>query len=154
MDRRVVEALKAMPERNRFMKGLYAWVGFRTIGVPYEVQQRHAGASRFNVRSLSSLAVTGIVAFSTVPLRVWGVTGLFVASLSLIYALFIVTRTLIFGVDLPGWATLVVAVTFLGGLQLLSVGILGEYISSIFNEVKQRPRYIIAHKHGFDDKTA
>ncbi len=153
MDRQVVEALKAMPERNRFMKGLYAWVGFKTIGVPYDVQERHAGTSRFNLRSLSSLAINGIVSFSTVPLRVWSFIGFIVASISLFYALWIVAETLIFGVDLPGWATLVVAVTFLGGLQLLSIGILGEYIGSIFNEVKQRPRYLIARKHGFDDKT-
>lgn len=151
MDRQVVEALKAMPERNRFMKGLYAWVGFRTVGVPYDVHERHAGTSRFNLRSLSSLALSGIVSFSNIPLRIWSFTGFVVASISLVYALFIVAKTLIFGTDLPGWATLVVAVTFLGGLQLLSIGILGEYIGSIFNEVKQRPRYIIARKHGFDD---
>ena len=151
MDRKVVDALKAMPERNRFMKGLYAWVGFKTIGVPYDVHPRHAGTSRFNLRSLTSLALSGIVSFSTIPLRIWGLIGFIVASISLCYALFIVTSTLIFGTDLPGWATLVVAVTFLGGLQLLSVGILGEYIGNIFNEVKQRPRYLIAHKHGFSD---
>ena len=151
MDRKVADALKAMPERNRFMKGLYAWVGFKTVGVPYDVHPRHAGTSRFNLRSLTSLALSGIVSFSTIPLRIWGLIGFIVAAISLCYALFIVTRTLIFGIDLPGWATLVVAVTFLGGLQLLSVGILGEYISNIFNEVKQRPRYLIAHKHGFTD---
>lgn len=154
MDRQVVEALKAMPERNRFMKGLYAWVGFKTIGVPYKVNLRQTGNSRFNLRSLSSLALTGIVSFSEIPLRIWGFIGLIVAFISLLYAGWIVSETLLFGVDVPGWATLVVAVTFLGGLQLLSIGVLGEYIGSIFNEVKQRPRYLIAEKHGFDDKQA
>ena len=152
MDRQVVNALKAMPERDRFMKGLYAWVGFKTIGVPYDVNLRNAGASRFNLRSLSALAVSGIVAFSNVPLRVWSFIGFIVAAVSLFYALWIVAETLLVGNPVPGWPTLLVAVTFLGGLQLLSIGILGEYVSSIFNEVKQRPRYLIARKHGFDDK--
>lgn len=150
LDRQVVEALKAMPERKRFMKGLYSWVGFKTIGVPYKVSERRAGESRFNVRNLSSLALAGIISFSDIPLRIWSLIGFFVAFVSLIYAGWIVTETLLFGTDVAGWATLVVAVTFLGGLQLMSIGVLGEYIGSIFNEVKQRPRYLIAQKHGFD----
>lgn len=152
LDRQVVEALKAMPERKRFMKGLYSWVGYKSIGLPYKVSERQQGKSRFNVRSLSSLALAGIISFSDIPLRIWSLIGFFVAFISLIYACWIVTDTLIFGTDVPGWATLVVAVTFLGGLQLLSIGILGEYIGSIFNEVKQRPRYLIAQKHGFDSE--
>lgn len=152
LDRQVVEALKAMPERKRFMKGLYSWVGFKSIGVPYKVKERRAGQSQFNVRSLSSLALAGIISFSDIPLRIWSLIGFFVAFVSLIYAGWIVTETLLFGTDLGGWPTLIVAVTFLGGLQLMSIGVLGEYIAGIFNEVKQRPRYLIAQKHGFDDE--
>ena len=122
------------------------------MGIPYKVNVRVEGQSSFNIRRLSSLALAGIIAFSDTPLRVWSMIGFVVAFVSLLYAGWIVTETLVFGNDVPGWATLVVAVTFLGGLQLLSIGILGEYIGSIFNEVKQRPRYLIAQKHGFENE--
>ena len=150
LDRKVVLALRSMPERNRFMKGLYSWVGFRSLAVPFEVQERADGVSSFSLSNLWHLAVTGLVSFSDVPLRMWGAVGVVVSSISFIYALWIIAKTLIVGADVPGWATQVVAVMFLGGIQLMSIGILGEYIARIFNEVKQRPPYLIGSSHGFD----
>lgn len=151
MDRKIIEALKVFPERTRFMKGLYAWVGFKTIGVPFEVKERAAGKSSWRLSKLTELAITGITSFSDVPLRVWGLIGFIISLVSLIYAIYIVTVTLIFGADLPGFPTLVVAIMFLGGIQLLSIGILGEYIARIFTEVKQRPKYLLQCKQGFDE---
>lgn len=150
MDRRVVNALNQLPERTRFMKGLYAWVGFKSIGCSYEVQERYAGISSFNFRKLIQLALTGLVSFSDVPLRVWSAIGAVISLISILYGAYIFIRTLWFGVDLPGFATITVGITFLGGVQLLSIGVLGEYIGRIFNEVKQRPIYIVANKAGFD----
>lgn len=152
MDKKIVEAIKQFPERTRFMKGLYAWVGYKTIGVPYEVQERAAGKSSWHFTRLTELAITGITSFSDVPLRVWGLIGFVISLISLIYAIYIVTVTMIFGADLPGFPTLVVAIMFLGGIQLLSVGILGEYIARIFTEVKARPKYLLQIKEGFDEQ--
>lgn len=151
LDRKVIQALNGFQERIRFMKGLYAWVGFKKIGVPFEVQDRVAGKSSWGLGRLTELAITGITSFSDIPLRVWGFVGFIVSSISLIYAIYIVTVTLIFGADLPGFPTLVVAIMFLGGIQLLSIGILGEYIARIFTEVKQRPKYFIEVKQGFEE---
>jgi glycosyltransferase involved in cell wall biosynthesis len=152
MDRKVVDAIKLFPERTRFMKGLYAWVGFKKIGVPFEVENRPAGKSSWGFAKLTELAITGITSFSDVPLRVWGFVGFIISLISFIYAIYIVTVTMIFGADLPGFPTLVVAIMFLGGIQLLSVGILGEYIARIFTEVKQRPKYLLQIKEGFDER--
>ncbi len=143
MDRRVVEALKSLPERNRFMKGLYAWVGFDTVVLPYMPADRHAGTSSFSMKRLSRLAFTGITAFTNSPLRLWSGIGAVVALAALAFALGIVIQHYIVGHDVPGWATLVTGIAFSTGIQLLSVGILGEYIGRIFDEVKQRPVYIV-----------
>ena len=143
MDRKVVEAVKALPERSRFMKGLFAWVGFRTTGVPYARPARAAGVSKFNYWKLWNFALDGFVSFSTAPLRVWSYLGGAVAALSFIYASFIVLRTAITGIDVPGYASLLTFVLFLGGVQIASVGVLGEYISRLFVEVKQRPLYVV-----------
>lgn len=151
MDRKIIEALKQFPERTRFMKGLYAWVGFKSIAVPYEVKERAAGKSSWGFSRLTELAITGITSFSDVPLRVWGWIGFFISLISLIYAIYIITVTLLFGADLPGFPTVVVAIMFFGGVQLLSVGILGEYIARIFTEVKQRPKYLLRMKEGFHE---
>lgn len=151
LDKKIVEALRQFPERTRFMKGLYAWVGYKKIGVLFEVKDRAAGTSSWRLSRLAELAITGITSFSDVPLRVWGLIGFSISLISLLYAIYIVTVTLIFGADLPGFPTLVVAIMFLGGIQLLSVGILGEYIARIFTEVKQRPKYLLQIKEGFDD---
>jgi glycosyltransferase involved in cell wall biosynthesis len=151
LDRCVVKALNSFKERTRFMKGLYAWVGFNKIAVPYEVKERAAGKSGWGFTKLIELAITGITSFSNIPLRVWGFIGFIISLISLIYAIYIVTVTLIFGADLPGFPTLAVAIMFFGGIQLLSIGILGEYIARIFTEVKQRPAYILEKKYGFEE---
>lgn len=149
LDRKVIDALKQFPERNRMMKGLYAWVGFKSMGIPFEVSKRKAGKSSWNLWQLTKLALNGIFGFSTLPIRVWSIIGLCIAVLSFFYVLFIVCKALIFGVDVPGFATLAVAIIFFGGIQLLSIGILGEYIARIFTEVKKRPAYLIDEKIGF-----
>lgn len=151
LDHKIIVALKQLPERTRFMKGLYAWVGFSKIGVPFAVSERAAGKSSWNFGKLTDLAITGITSFSDVPLRVWSFVGFVISFIAFIYAIYIITVTLLFGTDLPGFPTLVVAIMFLGGIQLLSVGILGEYIARIFTEVKQRPRYLLQVKEGFDE---
>ena len=151
IDRNIVHALKQFPERTRFMKGLYAWVGFKKIGVPFAVKDRAGGKSSWRFSKLTELAITGITSFSDVPLRVWGFVGFIISAIALIYAVYIVTVTLLFGADLPGFPTLVVAIMFLGGIQLLSIGILGEYIARIFTEVKQRTKYLLQIKDGFDE---
>lgn len=150
MDKKLIAALKSFPERTRFMKGLYAFIGFEKIAIPYTVQKRTIGKSRFGFTKLAELALTGITSFSDIPLRMWGLIGFFISLLSLIYAIFIVTETLLFGTDLPGFPSLIVGIMFLGGIQLLSIGILGEYIARIFTEVKNRPLYLVKRKHGFD----
>lgn len=149
LDRKVIEVLRMLPERSRFMKGLYGWVGFKTIGIHYRVEDRQSGKSQFNFRSLFELAITGITSFSSLPLRLWTAFGAVVSLTSILYGLFILLRTFAFGVDLPGWATLVVAICFLSGIQLLSIGVLGEYIARIFIEVKQRPSYVVGRRHDY-----
>ena len=144
LDRCLLDALNSMPERNRFMKGLYNWVGFTRLPVKVRTDPRRHGTSSFNFFSLLRLAATGLTAFSNVPLRLWTVVGGAISFASIAYAIYIVVQTLLFGTDENGWPTLVVAITFLGGVQLLSVGILGEYIGRIFTEVKQRPAYFVS----------
>jgi polyisoprenyl-phosphate glycosyltransferase len=150
LDRKIVDALNSFQERTRFMKGLYAWVGYKKIAVPFDVKERVAGKSTWGLKRLTELALTGIISFSDVPLRVWGFIGFCISTVALIYALYFLGYTLIYGADSPGFPSIIVAVMFLGGIQLLSVGILGEYIARIFTEVKQRPKYLIAQKYGFD----
>jgi glycosyltransferase involved in cell wall biosynthesis len=148
MDRRVVDALKSLPERNRFMKGLYAWVGFHNVIIPYVPAERHAGVSTFSLRSLSRLAFTGVTAFTNAPLRLWSALGIVIALLAILFGFYIVIDHFLYGNDVPGWATLVTGMTFFSGVQLLSVGILGEYVGRIFDEVKQRPVYIVGAEAG------
>lgn len=143
MDRRVVEALRTMPENNRFMKGLFAWVGFRHTTIDYKREARAAGRSKFTYWKLWNFALDGIIAFSSVPLRVWSYFGAAVSAISILYGLYLVVRTLIFGIDVPGYASLMVAVLFLGGVQLISLGVIGEYLSRIYQETKRRPLYIV-----------
>ena len=143
MSKRVVEALKQLPENQRFMKGLFAWVGFKTIAIEYVREKREAGQSSFNGWKLWNFALDGITSFSTLPLRIWLYIGALVSFLSFLYGSFIILKTLIFGVDLPGYASLAVIMLFLGGIQLIGIGILGEYIGRIYSESKRRPSYII-----------
>lgn len=151
MDKKVVDALKLLPERRRFMKGLFAWLGFKSITIKYEVDQRHNGKSSFNGWKLWNFALEGITSFSTVPLHIWSYIGTCITLTSLLYAIYIVIKTLYFGTDLPGYPSLFTAILFFGGIQLLSIGILGEYIGRIYSEVKQRPIYIIKDKFGFKE---
>ena len=148
MDRRVVDALKSLPERNRFMKGLYAWVGFRTEIIDYQPAERQAGQSSFSLRSLVHLALTGVTAFSNVPLRLWSGVGAVIAVGAIGFGVLIVIEHFVRGHDVPGWATLVTSLMFFSGVQLLSIGILGEYVGRIFDEVKQRPIYLVASEQG------
>jgi len=148
MDRRVVDALLALPERNRFLKGLYAWVGFRTEFIAYTPAPRAAGRSSFSLARLLGLALTGVTAFSTLPLRLWGGIGALVALLAMAYGGWIVVERLLYGNPVPGWPTVVVSLMFFSGVQLLSIGILGEYVGRIFEEVKRRPLYVLRGSAG------
>jgi len=146
MDCRVVEALRDLPERTLYMKGLYAWVGFRSIGVYFTEAERHAGESNFNWKRLTGLAITGLTAFSDLPLRVCIFLGAFIALIALGYGTFITLDALIDGTKVPGWTTLAAGMMLLGGIQLLFIGVLGEYIARIYNETKGRPKYIVARQ--------
>ncbi|MBI5901334.1 MAG: glycosyltransferase family 2 protein [Rhodocyclales bacterium] len=148
MDKSVVVAVRRMPERHRFMKGLFAWVGFHTAVIEYERPPRIAGLSKFRGWYLWNFALEGITSFSTVPLRIWSYVGAGVAALSFLYALALITRTLILGIDVPGYASIMTVVLFLGGLQLLGLGIIGEYLGRLHDEAKQRPIYIVNQEIG------
>ena len=146
MDRSVVDALMRLPERSRFMKGLFAWVGFRQIAVYYDRDPRKLGQSNWNYWKLWNFAIDGVTSFSRLPLQVWSYAGLAIALLALGYGSWMVLRTLVFGIDLPGYASLMTAVLFLGGIQLIGMGVLGEYLGRIFEEVKGRPLYLAREK--------
>ena len=143
MSRRVVNAINSLPEKNKYMKGIYSWVGFKTTNISYEVAPRLNGVTTFNFLNLYKLAINGLFNFTTLPLKIWTYIGLTVASFSFLYSIIILVKTLIFGVDTPGYASTIIAVLFMGGIQLIGIGVLGEYISLIFTESKQRPSYII-----------
>ncbi|RSD20479.1 glycosyltransferase [Pandoraea apista] len=147
IDRRVVTALKRLPERRRFMKGLFAWVGFHTEIVEYVREARSAGESKFSGWRLWNFALEGITSFSTVPLRCWTYIGVSLALVSLAYGSYIALRTLIHGVDVPGYASLLVGVLFLGGIQLVGIGVIGEYVGRIYYESKGRPLYLVRRRY-------
>lgn len=144
MDRKVVEALRALPEKNRFMKGIYAWVGFQTVGIPYTPLPRSHGESTFNRLKLIALAWTGITSFSVIPLRLASGVGLVLALLAFFYGLLVIIDKLFFHESVPGWPTVVASIMFFSGVQLLFIGILGEYLARVYDEAKGRPSYIIA----------
>jgi len=144
LDRKVVDAINALPERNRFMKGLYAWVGFRTALVPFQADHRVAGNTKFTWIQLFKLAFTGLTSFTVIPLRLVSMTGIFISGSSMLYALYLLFEHYVHGDHLPGWATLSVGMMFLSGVQLLALGVIAEYLGRTFEEVKQRPVYIIA----------
>lgn len=143
MDRVVVEALKKLPERKRFMKGLFAWVGFKSVTIEYDRQMRISGKTKWNKWKLWNFALDGITSFSTLPLRIWSYLGVLFALIAFCYGSWIILRTLINGADLPGYASLFVAVLFIGGVQLIGIGVLGEYLGRIYQETKQRPVYVV-----------
>ena len=143
MSRKVVDTINSLPEKNKFMKGIYSWVGFNTTNISYEVAPRLNGATSFNFLNLYKLAINGMFNFTTFPLKIWTYIGLTVASFSFLYSIVILVKTLIFGIDTPGYASTMIAVLFMGSIQLIGIGVLGEYISLIFIESKQRPSYVI-----------
>jgi glycosyltransferase involved in cell wall biosynthesis len=148
MDRVVVDAVRQLPENRLFMKGLFAWIGFRTATVPYVRAPRTSGTTRFNAWRLWNLALEGITSFSLLPLRVWTYVGATVALASLVWGAFIVFRTIFLGKDLPGYPSLMVAVLLLGGLQLIGIGVVGEYLGRTYMESKRRPAFVIRKVFG------
>ena len=154
LDRQAVDALKQLPERNRFMKGLFAWVGFRQTSILYDRAERYRGNTKWNYWRLWNLAVDGITAFSVAPLKIWLYIGCVISTLALVYASFLVIRTLLLGIDVPGYASLMVAVLFMGGIQLLTLGIIGEYLGRIYAEVKARPLYLVRETYGLPTPTS
>ena len=151
LDRKAIEALNAMPERARFSKGLYAWIGFKSIGVPFEVAERVHGRSKFSYRKLTAFAMDGLTSFSTMPLKVWIYVGILISLFSLLGAMYFLLEFIIRGAQTPGFASLIVSIMLLAGVQLLSLGVLGDYIGRIFAEVKRRPLYIVGERVGLDD---
>lgn len=149
MDRRVVDAIKKLPEKVRFMKGLFSWPGFNCTTIEFERQSRAMGGTKFNYWKLWNFALSGITSFSTLPIRIGIYLGLFIASVSFIYGFYIITKTLWFGRDTPGYASIMVVMLFLGGVQLFFMGLMGEYIGRIYKEVKNRPLYIVEREIGF-----
>ncbi|MEE8536270.1 MAG: glycosyltransferase, partial [Kiloniellales bacterium] len=150
MDRRVIQALRQLPERSRFMKGLFTWVGFRQTGVSYERQSRAHGTSKWKYWSLWNFALDGITSSTTLPLRIWTYLGAGVSLAAFAYAAFLILDTLVNGVDVPGYASLMVVVLFLGGINLLTLGVMGEYLGRIYTEAKGRPLYLVRDRFGFD----
>ncbi|MCK2086919.1 glycosyltransferase family 2 protein [Thauera aromatica] len=151
MDRAVVDALGELTESRRFMKGLFAWVGFRTATIEYTRPKRSAGRSKFNGWSLWNFALEGITSFSNAPLRIWTYLGSAVAFTSFIFALFIMLRVLVYGTDVPGYASIIVSITFLGGIQLIGIGIIGEYLGRTYIESKHRPVYLVRRIYEIKD---
>jgi polyisoprenyl-phosphate glycosyltransferase len=152
LDRKVVDVICKMPERNRFMKGLFAWSGFRQAAVEYERVPRKVGETKFRYWKLWTLALDGITSASTMPLRVWSYVGLIIAFFTLIYAVYVILRTTLFGIDVPGYPSLMVAILFFGGLQLISLGVVGEYVGRILIETKQRPLYVVRQTIGVGEE--
>jgi glycosyltransferase involved in cell wall biosynthesis len=152
MDRKVVDVIRAMPERNRFMKGLFAWAGFRQAAVEYDRAERETGTTKYNYWKLWTLALDGITSASTVPLRIWSYVGAFVALFAIGFAGFLAVQTMIFGNPVPGYASIMTSVLFLGGIQLISLGVLGEYVGRILTETKQRPLYVVRDTIGIESE--
>ena len=152
MDRRVVEALRQLPERNRFMKGLFAWVGYRQVGVAYVRPARETGTTSWGYFGLIRFALDGLTAFTTAPLKIWTGVGVLAALLALVFAGVIVVQVLIHGRGVPGYASLMVVILFGFALQMIALGVLGEYIGRMYQEVKGRPIYLVRERVGFDDR--
>jgi len=148
MDRSVVDALLALPERNRFMKGLYAWVGFRAQAIPYMPEERAQGRSKFGLLRLVRLSIDGLTGFTTWPLRLASIVGVGLAVMAIVYGSFLVVSYLLYGHPVSGWTTIVVLLLLFAGIQMVSLGILGEYVARIFQEVKRRPLYVVRRRLG------
>lgn len=148
IDRRAVDAFRSLPERTRWLRGMFGWIGFRQIGVPYERPARYAGESKYSWLTLLRIAVDGIISFSDLPLRLTLTFGFLISALSFVLGVFAITAKLAGGFAVPGWASLVMVVSFLGGVQLVVIGVMGLYVGRIYEEVKARPLYIVRHAHG------
>lgn len=147
LDRRCVDAIKQLRENQRYTKGLFSWIGYKKKEITYARDPRAAGITKWNYFKLINLAIDGIVSFTTAPLRISTIFGMIVSLLAFAYIVVIVVRVMLYGVDVGGYASLMAAILFLGGVQLLSLGIIGEYIGRIFNETKNRPLYFVEHYH-------
>ncbi|HEX5670640.1 MAG TPA: glycosyltransferase family 2 protein [Sulfuricurvum sp.] len=147
MSRKVVTELQKLPENQRFMKGLFAWVGFKTATIEYVRAPRKAGTTSFNGWKLWNFALDGITSFSTIPLRIWLYMGILIAFMAFVYGSMIIMKTLMYGIDSPGYASLITVILFIGGIQLMGIGILGEYIGRIYMEAKRRPSYVIENEY-------
>ena len=154
MDRSVVEAVRRLPERNRFMKGLFSWVGFRQVGVPYTRPERSGGLTSWGYIRLFRFAIDGITSFTSLPLRIWTVLGLFAALISILLALALIIRVVLYGIDVPGYASLMVVMLFGFSMQMLAFGVLGEYIGRLYEEAKGRPIYVVRERVGFAATTS
>ena len=152
MSREVVENIKRLPERNLFMKGVLSWVGGKTAIVEYTRPSRSVGTSKFNFWKLWNLALEGLTSFSTVPLRVWTYMGFAISMLAFLYGAWLIIKTVLWGSEVPGYSSTMVSILFLGGVQLIGIGVLGEYIGRIYQEVKQRPRYILKRKPAAENR--
>ena len=154
LSRRVVDTLNAMPERNRFMKGMFAWVGFKQAAIPYDVEERTAGASKWSFVGLMRFAFSGLFGFSKLPIRMWGAIGAAISLLAFAYIAVRLVRAAVWGIDVPGYESIIVTVLFLGGIQLISLGVIGEYLGRVFDEVKGRPLYVVREAYGFAEHDA
>jgi glycosyltransferase involved in cell wall biosynthesis len=150
LDRKAIDAMNRMGERVRFNKGLYAWMGFRTVGVPFTVPPRTTGRSRWGLRKLAHFALDGLVSFSTVPLRVWSYLGLLISLFAFCYAMVILVKTLVYGIDVPGFPSLMISVMFFAGVQLISLGVIGEYLGRMYEEIKGRPLFLVSEELGIE----
>jgi len=150
LDRKAIDAMNRIKEASRFNKGLYSWIGFKSVGVPYHVGERAVGATKWSFRKLLRFALDGLTSFSTLPLRVWSLLGLAISLGAIVYATIILVRTLVFGTDVPGFPSLIVSVMLLAGVQLISLGVLGEYLGRVYEEVKARPLFLVAETIGID----
>lgn len=153
MDRRVVDAIKLLPEKDRFMKGLFCWPGFSNTAIEFERPERAEGETKFNYWKLWNFAINGITSFSSFPVRLGVYLGLIVSAVAFVYGVIIMVKTLFTGVEVPGYASMMVVMLFIGGIQLFFLGLLGEYIGRIYKEVKNRPIYMVDRALGFDGKS-
>lgn len=149
MDKKVVSEINKLPERHRFMKGLFSWIGFNQVGIYYIRPGRKKGQSKFNFIKLLNLALEGITSFTVAPLRLATLLGIGISIMAFVYGLFVIIRTLEFGNAVPGYSSTLAIILFLGGIQLFTIGIIGEYLGKIFNETKQRPLYVVKNLTGF-----
>lgn len=150
LDRKAIDAMNRFKEQSRFNKGLYSWIGFKSIGVPYQVAERSGGFTKWSFRKLVRFAIDGLTSFSTLPLRVWSLLGLAISTGAIIYASIVLVKTLIFGTDVPGFPSLIISVMLLAGVQLISLGVIGEYLGRVYEEVKARPLFLVAETVGID----